>query len=292
MKDELYRKDEQIRVLKEYLRKEHKDESIGLVKDMSEVSAQAKVAPKEGIGDGTGSNFNLARCADADYAGFLVDRKNTLELPELRRSGGKKKSEKEKEREGTCGEERGNEKRVVDHSPTADLPVPAICGVEQEKVGESYDPKKRRNLTPKAPSAPKPSKKRKASSLTTIEISLPKGRATRSRVKQSERDLQKALAESKKKYLDKGKWKVAESSEAMEAAEPSLAKRTRSTVKSKQVRISEDEEWSGKEVEDDSDGEQDKLSMFGKRKILKGRLLKDLVEPGMMRLVDALATQG
>ncbi|XP_070017313.1 uncharacterized protein [Nicotiana sylvestris] len=79
--------------------------------------------------------------------------------------------------------------------------------------------------------------------------------------KQSESDLQKALAESKKKKLAKGKGKVTESSEDVEvdkmeqAAEPSLAKRTWSAVKGKKVKISEDEEWSGEEVEDDSDGE-------------------------------------
>ncbi|XP_070025636.1 uncharacterized protein [Nicotiana sylvestris] len=151
-----------------------------------------------------------------------------------------------------------------------------------KKVEASYDPKKRRTPTPKAPSAPKPSKKRKASSPTTTELSLPKGIATRSRVKQSESDLQKALAESKKKRMAKGKGKVVESSEAADIEE--MEQSTRSAVKSKQVRVSEDEEWSGEE-ENETDGEQDKLSMFGKRNILKGRLLKDLVEPGMVRLV-------
>nr|XP_016473228.1 PREDICTED: protein ENL-like [Nicotiana tabacum] len=68
-------------------------------------------------------------------------------------------------------------------------------------------------------SAPKPSKKRKDSSSSTAEISLPKERATRSKVKQSESDLQKALATSKKKKLAKGKEKVIESSEAVEVEE-------------------------------------------------------------------------
>ncbi|XP_070020853.1 uncharacterized protein [Nicotiana sylvestris] len=277
----------------------------------------------------------------------LVGPIRDVELPELRRSEGKKKFEKEKEKEGECGDVRGKWKGVADYSPTV---VPAICGVAQEiaeesgkklggsgssevaeglvnlssqgdkpgssveetladllkKVGASYNPKKRRTLTPKAPSAPKPSKKRKASSPTPTKTSLPKGRATRSRVKQSESDLQKALAESKKKRMDKGKGKVVESSENVdveemerfyqekvttvevptpkpkkpktsskksssmfEAPETSLAKRTRSAVKSKQVRVSEDEEWSGDE-ESESGGEQDKLAMFGKRNFLKG----------------------
>ncbi|XP_070023296.1 uncharacterized protein [Nicotiana sylvestris] len=184
-----------------------------------------------------------------------------------------------------------------------------------QKVGASYDPKKRKATTPKAPNVPKLSKKRKASSPTPIASSVPRGRATRSRVKQSEADLQKALEESKKKKKDKGKGKVAESSEAVEeeemelpkkpktsskksssvhvAAEPTLAKRTRSIVKAKQTKVSDDDDWSGEEEEDDeSKKEQDKLAIFGRRKILKGRLLKDLVEPEMMRLVDSLAAQG
>ncbi|XP_070004135.1 uncharacterized protein [Nicotiana sylvestris] len=38
-------------------RQEHEDEAIGLVKELSEVTAQAKTAPKEGTGDGTGSSI-------------------------------------------------------------------------------------------------------------------------------------------------------------------------------------------------------------------------------------------
>ncbi|XP_070029218.1 uncharacterized protein [Nicotiana sylvestris] len=167
-----------------------------------------------------------------------------------------------------------------------------------KKVGASYDQKKMRTATPKSPSAPKPSKKRKTSSPTTTETSLPKGRSTRNRVKHSESDLQKALAESPSggsynsggsdPQAQKAQDSSKKSSSVSEAIEPSLAKRTRSVVKSKQVRVSEEKEWSGEE-ESESDGEQDKLAKFGKRKILKGKLLKDLVEPGMMILVDALA---
>ncbi|XP_070019681.1 uncharacterized protein [Nicotiana sylvestris] len=266
----------------------------------------------------------------------LVGSVMDVEFPGSRRSGGKKNTEKERERGGACGKERGNGKIVVS----------AICGVVKErkdepssstketladllkKVGASNDPKKCRTPTTKTPSVFKPSKKRKASPLSTTEFPLQKGRAIRNRVRQSESDLQKALDESKNKRLAKGKGKVTESSEEVDveemeqvhqeevqpvevqtpkpkkpkisskksssmskAFEPSLAKRTRSAVKGKQVRIYEDEEWSGEEAED-SDGEKDKLAMFGKRKILKGRLLKDLVEPGMMRLVEALTAQG
>nr|XP_016433873.1 PREDICTED: uncharacterized protein LOC107760350 [Nicotiana tabacum] len=96
----------------------------------------------------------------------------------------------------------------------------------------------------------------------------------------SEADLQRALDKSKKKKMDKGKGKIAESSEAVEEEEMELVHQER------------DDDWSGEEEENDSEKEQDNLAMFGKRKILKGRLLKDLVELGMMRLVDALAAQG
>ncbi|XP_070015441.1 uncharacterized protein [Nicotiana sylvestris] len=173
-------------------------------------------------------------------------------------------------------------KGLVNLSSQADEPGSSIEETLADllrKVGANNDPKKRRTPTPKAPSTAKPSKKIKASSPTTAAIPLPKGRATRSRVKQSESELQKSLAESKKKRMDKGKGKVAESSEAVDveemeqvyqeehttmevqtpnpkktktsskksssvskAAEPLLAKRARSIVKNKQVRITEEDE--------------------------------------------------
>nr|XP_016503330.1 PREDICTED: uncharacterized protein LOC107821411 [Nicotiana tabacum] len=74
---------------------------------------------------------------------------------------------------------------LVNLSSHADEPGSSIETLEYllKKVDASYDPKKRRTLTPKAPSTAKPSKKRKASSQTTTEIPLPKGISTRSRVK-------------------------------------------------------------------------------------------------------------
>nr|XP_016433664.1 PREDICTED: uncharacterized protein LOC107760161 [Nicotiana tabacum] len=286
------------------------------------------------------SKVSSSLTKNLEHRFVLVGPIRDVELPELGRSGGKKKSGKEKEREGECGEVRGKGKGVVDHSPTAELSISAIFGVVQKNIKESgkksggsgsretnegllnlssqgNEPgssigettadllknvglrsKEKKNSHTKTPSAAKPSKKRKVSSPTTTETDWPKGRATRSRVKksesdlqkgrstrsrvkQSESDLQKALAESKKKKMDKGKGKIAESSEAVD--------RTRSAVKGKQVRVSKDEEWSGEE-ENEFDCEQDKPTKFGKRNILKGRLLKDLVEPGMVRLVDTLAT--
>ncbi|XP_070014262.1 uncharacterized protein [Nicotiana sylvestris] len=243
----------------------------------------------------------------------LVGPVKDLKGTETSRSGGKKK---QKEREGASGDERGNGKEKV----------LAICGgiekggnksggsgsgeaaeglvhlrkqqdepdsfIEEtlddllKRVGASYDPKKRKASTQKAPTASKPTKKSKMSSTKPNVPSVPKGRATRSRVRQSEAELQKALQESKKKKKEKGKEKVVESSEATEqeeeemelvhqergitvevptpkpkrakasskkpssepvSTEPSLAKRTRSAVKGKQVNITEEEEeWSGR----------------------------------------------
>nr|XP_016512454.1 PREDICTED: uncharacterized protein LOC107829512 [Nicotiana tabacum] len=235
----------------------------------------------------------------------LVGTVRDVEMPELRRRGDKNKNEREKKREGASSDVRGTGVDMVDSSPTSEMIRPAICGAEVEIVGESgkntggsgsgevvedllrkvdasYNPKKRRTPTPKIPSTTKNTKKRKANSLTIAEIPLPKGRDTRSMIKQSESELQKPLVKSKKKRIDKGKAKVAETSkviyvEEMEqvhqeehttvevqtsktkktktsskksssgskAAESSLAKRTRSAMKNKPVRITEDEEWSG-----------------------------------------------
>ncbi|XP_070010373.1 uncharacterized protein [Nicotiana sylvestris] len=88
-----------------------------------------------------------------------------------------------------------------------------------KRVGASYDPKKRKASTQKASTASKPTKKSKISSPKPTVPSVSKGRATRSRVKQSEVELQKALEESKKKKKEKGKAKVVESSEVVEEEE-------------------------------------------------------------------------
>ncbi|XP_070014724.1 uncharacterized protein [Nicotiana sylvestris] len=139
-----------------------------------------------------------------------------------------KKFKKEKEREGACGEERGNVKRVVDHPPTTtDLFVPAICGVEQENVEESGKKSGGSGsgeadewLVNLSTQGDEPG----SSTEETLADLLKKvgRRATRSRVKQSESDFQKAPAESKKKekayyklygpssYGVSGKWKECE----------------------------------------------------------------------------------
>jgi len=191
-----------------------------------------------------------------------------------------------------------------------------------KKLSDSYQPKK--NITPKATTSgtARANKKWKVSPSETSDIPLPRGRTTRSKLKQSEKELQRALEESKKKRVDKGKEKVVEpveldemdlvdqsekvakvevqtlkpkkakTSSVSKSDEPSiLAKRTRSAVKAKQVKITEEDDWSGEE-EDVSDGEKDKLTKFGKRTILKGRLLKDLEEEGMILLLEKLEIQG
>ncbi|XP_070032525.1 uncharacterized protein [Nicotiana tomentosiformis] len=135
----------------------------------------------------------------------------------------------------------------------------------------------------------------------------------KSQKKKSEAELKKALEESKRKDAAKGKKKVSELVEAVEIDEIDLVLRdedetakvevltpkakkaktstkksvSKSAVKSRQVNSVEEEEWSG-EKEDDSNTEKDKMAKFGKRTILKGRLLGDLEGEGMVLLLEKL----
>nr|XP_009790633.1 PREDICTED: uncharacterized protein LOC104238058 [Nicotiana sylvestris] len=72
-----------------------------------------------------------------------------------------------------------------------------------KKVGASYNPKKRRTPIPTVPSTARTYKKRKAASSTTTDIPLPKGRATRSKLKQSEDELQKNFVLSAPKDISR-----------------------------------------------------------------------------------------
>ncbi|XP_070049229.1 uncharacterized protein [Nicotiana tomentosiformis] len=257
--------------------------------------------------------------------GSVVD----VESSESRRIGGKNKKEKEKESEESGQIEESVKKNGGSGSGEAAEGLVKLgkkinepgSSVEEtltdllKKVSESYNPKNKRTSKAKIPGTARANKKRKAPPSDSAEIPPTRGRATRSQLKQSEADLQKALEESKRKAVAKGKKKMAEPVEAVDvdemdlvhqdkyvieevevqtpkpkkaktstkksiyvskSAEPStLAKRTRSAVKTKQVKIVEEEEWSGEEEEeeDNSDTEKDKMAKFGKRTILKGRLL-------------------
>ncbi|XP_070028798.1 DNA polymerase delta subunit 3-like [Nicotiana sylvestris] len=141
-----------------------------------------------------------------------------------------------------------------------------------KRVGASYDPKK-----------------------------LPKGRATRSRVRQSEAELQKALEENKKKMKEKGKTKVVESSEVAEEEEEEmeLVHQERGTTvevptpKPKRAKASSKKSSSEHVFAEPSLAKRTRSAVKGKqKKFLKGRLLRDLDEPRMRRLVDALVVQG
>ncbi|XP_070051184.1 protein pxr1-like [Nicotiana tomentosiformis] len=164
---------------------------------------------------------------------------------------------------------------LVQLGKNIDEPVPS----EQEtladllkRVTASYNPKKKGSSGVNTPGTARANKKRKATSSIPVEIPPTRGRATKSQKKQSEAELDKVLEESKRKTAAKGKKKS-------KSAEPSiLAKRTRSAMKSRKVKIVEEEEWSREEEENDSDDEKDKMIKFGKRTILKGRLLRDLEE--------------
>ncbi|XP_070020228.1 protein gar2-like [Nicotiana sylvestris] len=171
----------------------------------------------------------------------LVGPVKDVKGAESSRSGGKKKK-----KEGASDDERGNGKEkvmaisggveeggnksggsgsgeaaegLVHLSKQQDEPgssVEETLADLLKRVGASYDPKKRKASTQKAPTASKPIKKSKMSFPKPTIPSVPKGRATRSRVRQSEAELQKALVESKKKKKEKGKAKVVESYEVAE----------------------------------------------------------------------------
>nr|XP_016477007.1 PREDICTED: protein ENL-like [Nicotiana tabacum] len=113
----------------------------------------------------------------------LVGSIKDVELPELRRSG--ERVEESGKKSGGSGSGEAAE-GLVNLSTQGDEPSSSTKETLTnllKKVGASYYPKKQRTPTPKDPSVPKPSKKRKSPSPTTTEFSLPKGRATRSRVK-------------------------------------------------------------------------------------------------------------
>nr|XP_016484122.1 PREDICTED: uncharacterized protein LOC107804704 [Nicotiana tabacum] len=152
----------------------------------------------------------------------------------------------------------------------------------QNKVGDSYNPKKKRTSKAKTPGTARANKKRKVAPSDTVESPPSRGRTTRSQLKQNEVVLQRTLEENKKKKVDKGKKKVGEPSKAVDVDEmdlvhqdedviaevevhtpkprkaktstkkstsmlksvelSTLAKRTRSALKTKQVKIAEEEE--------------------------------------------------
>ncbi|XP_070025570.1 CAX-interacting protein 4-like [Nicotiana sylvestris] len=193
-----------------------------------------------------------------------------------------------------------------------------------KKVTERYNPKKKGSSKAKTPSTARENKKRKVSPSITVEIPPTRGRSTRSQKKHNEAELEKSLEESRRKAVAKGKKKMSEPVEAVDIDEMNLVlqdedeteevgvltpkprkaktsskkfisesksveqstleKRTRSTVKSRKVKFVEEEE-------DDSDAEKDKLAKFGKRIILKGKLLRDLEEEGMVLLLEKLQLQ-
>ncbi|XP_070051781.1 uncharacterized protein [Nicotiana tomentosiformis] len=169
-----------------------------------------------------------------------------------------------------------------------------------KKVSDSYNPKRKRSSGARIPGTAKENKKRKVASSIPVETPPIRGRATRSLKKQSEAKLEKALEKSKRKATAKGKKKVVEPDEAVKiddmdpvrqdeeeveemevvtqkakkikastkkslsktksAGPSSLVKRTRSVLKSRKVKIMEEEEWSGeKEEEEESDAEKDNM---------------------------------
>ncbi|XP_019262737.1 PREDICTED: eukaryotic translation initiation factor 5B-like [Nicotiana attenuata] len=91
-----------------------------------------------------------------------------------------------------------------------------------QKVFYSYNPKKKQSTRVKIPGKEMGGKMRKDSSSIPVETPPTRGRTTRSQKKQSEANLKKALAESGKKVVAKGKKKVEETSEAISIKEMDL----------------------------------------------------------------------
>ncbi|XP_070049513.1 uncharacterized protein [Nicotiana tomentosiformis] len=193
----------------------------------------------------------------------------------------------------------------------------------------SYNPKKKKSSRVKISGTVRAHKKRKVASYIPVETPPTRERAIRSQKKQSEIELERALEESTRKVTAKGKKKVSEPVEAIEIevldlvlrdergaeevevvtpkakkrktsktkspsktvdVEPStLTKRTRYARKSRKMQVVEEEE---SEEEEETDEEQDKMVKFGKRTILKGRLLRDLEEERILMLLEKLELQG
>nr|XP_009629519.1 uncharacterized protein LOC104119656 [Nicotiana tomentosiformis] len=216
--------------------------------------------------------------------------------------------------------------------------IEAMVVWSEESIGEeenllrrgsdSYNPRKKKSSRVKILGTARANKKRKAASSIPVVTPPKRGRATRSKKKRSEAELEKALKESKRKATAKGNKKVGEPIEAVEieemglvfhdeeeaeevevvtpkakkiktstkksplklkSAEPStLAKRIRSALKSRKLKVVKEEE---SEEEKESDAEKDKMVKFEKRTILKGRLLGDLEEEVMMMLLEKLQLQ-
>nr|XP_016486999.1 PREDICTED: transcription initiation factor IIE subunit alpha-like [Nicotiana tabacum] len=216
-------------------------------------------------------------------------------------------------------------KRFQELVPSVKEPLEELL----KKVSDSYNPKKKKSSGVKIPGTARAHKKRKTASSIPVETPPTRGSATRSQKKSSEAELERALEKSKRKADAKGKKKVSEHVEAIEiegmdlvlhdedGAEevevmtpkakkrktskkksPSktvdvklstLAKRTRSAVKSRKVQVVKEEE---SEEEEEADEEREKMVNFGKRTILKGRLLKHLEEEGMAMLIEKIELQG
>ncbi|XP_070043255.1 uncharacterized protein [Nicotiana tomentosiformis] len=126
-----------------------------------------------------------------------------------------------------------------------------------KRVSDSYNPKRKKSSEVKIPGTSRANKKRKTASSIPIETPPTRGRATRSQKKHSEAKLEKALEECKRKAAAKGKKKWRKKK----------VKKKRNLKKSRT-------RW-----------------LVWERTVLKGRLLRDLEEEGMMMLMEKLQLQ-
>ncbi|XP_070007189.1 uncharacterized protein [Nicotiana sylvestris] len=199
--------------------------------------------------------------------------------------GGKNKKRKDKEREGYRRTVRGMGKGVTESLRTpvgltkeSDKPVPSEHETLTDllkRVIESYYPKKKRSLGVKTPGTTRANKKRKAVSSIPVEIPPTKGRSARNLVLQDEDEIEQVETVTPKAKI--GKTSTKKSTSNTKSIVPStLSKRTRFSMKSRKVKMVEEDEQSGEEEEKDeeeeeeeSDVEKDKMVKFGKRTILK-----------------------
>ncbi|XP_070029747.1 uncharacterized protein [Nicotiana sylvestris] len=139
----------------------------------------------------TGSETSLE--IELQTAGSIVG----VETTKSGEVGGKNRKGKERESKGARSAMRGKGKEVVDSLPTPMSLTKDTCAMRgSSKV--------------KTPGTARANNKRKADPSITVETPLTRVRATRSQKKQSDVELEKALEESRRKAVAKGKKKMSE----------------------------------------------------------------------------------
>lgn len=104
-----------------------------------------------------------------------------------------------------------------------------------QEVSDSFNPKKKKIAREKTPGKGTGGTKRKTASFILVAISPTKGKTIRSQKKQSEANLNNALAEGAKKASTRAKKKVSEPSEAVQIEEMNLVLQDEDEVEDMEV---------------------------------------------------------